>query len=314
MIELKLREPKLKEYVQIKILRHNERPLPYLTDPLTHIWDRTRNIVPGATYVADIKGELVGVAGYAIAETDHELGLMGIIIKPEYQRRGGGGYIYKRLCEKLYTLKARRILTMIYDNQLAGLRFAVQRGFQEIGRSIIGQLDMATINMEVWPDPEKMIADQNLRFTTLNRFPRRGLAERLLPIWNRTRPDQPQYWPYVPFNVSRLEREVLDSEAIVWEHSIVIITPENRIVGLTLNLQETENRLFTFYTGIDPDFRGRKLGFALKLKLIMQAQAHDIDFLAAENEVSNRMMWRINKQLGFCRLRELIVYQKTLET
>ncbi|MFN8459206.1 MAG: GNAT family N-acetyltransferase [Anaerolineae bacterium] len=185
-------------------------------------------------------------------------------------------------------------------------------GFKEIGRIIYSQLDVATVDLGIWDDPEALVARQNLRFTSLNHFPQRGLAERLLPIWNRTRPDQPQHWPYVPFSARRLEREILASKAIAWEHSWVIVTAEQRVVGLNLNIHTAANGLFTFFTGVDPDFRRQKLGLALKLKLISHAQAHGIEVLAAENEASNIAMGRINQRLGFCGLSELVVYQKIM--
>jgi ribosomal protein S18 acetylase RimI-like enzyme len=105
----------------------------------------------------------------------------------------------------------------------------------------------------------------------------------------------------------------LGSDAIAWQHSFGLVTSDHRIVGLNLNIQNGENALFTFFTGVDPDFRQQKLGLALKLKLIAHAQAQGIDVLAAENETSNVAMWRINQRLGFCRLLEWGVYQKTLE-
>ena len=313
MIQLKIRTLELKEYKQIEVLRQNEKPLPYLTDAFTHIWDLAYDIVPRAMLAVEVGGELVGTAGYAMAEADPELCFMGLIIKPEYRRKGLGRQVYDMLIDKVRTRKARRVLTIVNTNQVAGLQFVAQLGFKEIGRTIYCQLDdVATVDMGAWDDPEKMVASQNLRFTTLNHFPRQGLAERLLPIWSRTRPDQPQHWPYIPFSARRFQREILESEAIAWQHSFVLVTGENRIVGLNLNIHEAENRLFTFYTGVDPDFRRQKLGIALKLKLIAHAQAQGIAVLAAENEASNVAMWRINKRLGFRRLLEWVVYQKTL--
>jgi GNAT superfamily N-acetyltransferase len=312
MTQLKLRTVTLKDYKQIDALRENEKPVPFLTDAFTHIWDLTYDIVPRAMLAVEVGSELAGIAGYAMAETDPDLWFMGLIIKPEYRRQGLGRQVYGMLLDKLRPRSARRILTMINTHQRAGRQFLARCGFEEIGRTIYGQLDVAKADTGAWDDPEKIVACQNLHFTTLNRFPRQGLAERLLPIWNRTRPDQPQCWPYVPFSLRRLERKIMESEIIAWQHSFVLVTAEQRIVGLNLNIHDAENRLFTFFTGVDPDFRRRKLGLAFKLKLIAHAQAQGIDLLAAENEAGQAAMWRINQRLGFCRLLELVVYQKML--
>lgn len=309
----KIRTLELKEYKQFELLRQNEKPWPYLTDAFTHIWDLAYEIVPRAMLSVEVDNEWAGCAGYALAETDPDLAFMGLIIKPEYRRKGLGQQVYAQLIERLQARKIRRVLTMVNTQQETGLQFAARCGFQEIGRTVYSELDAAAADIGSWDDPEQIVARQNLRFTTLNRFPRRGLADRLLPIWNRTRPDQPQYWTYVPISANRLEREVFEPEAIVWEHSFAIVTAENHIVGLTLNIHTAANRLFTFYTAVDPDFRRQKLGLALKLKLIDHAQAQGLAGLAAENDAGNAAMWRINQQLGFCRLLETVVYQKMLD-
>ncbi|MDQ2997405.1 MAG: GNAT family N-acetyltransferase, partial [Chloroflexota bacterium] len=139
-----------------------------------------------------------------------------------------------------------------------------------------------------------------------------GLAERLLVIWNRTRPDQPQYWPYVPYYARRLEREMLEPAEVALPDSFVVVTSDNQIVALALNAHVADNRLCTIYLGVDPNFRRRKLATLLKLKLIAHAQMHEIAFLVAENEVSNTVMHNINRRLGYRHVLDTLVYQKTL--
>ncbi|MCB0196070.1 MAG: GNAT family N-acetyltransferase [Anaerolineae bacterium] len=313
MTAQKVRTLELKDYKQFERLRQNETPWPYVTDAFTQIWDLAYEIVPRAMLTVEWENAWAGGAGYALAETDPHLAFIGIIIKPEYRRRGLGQEAYTKLIDRLRTRKIGRVLTIVNTRQESGHDFVTQRDFHEIGRSIYCELNTATAAVGVLGDAEQLVADQDLRFTTLNRFPQRGLADRLLPIWNRTRPDQPQHWPYVPVSAHRFEREILAPEAISWEHSFVIVTPANDIVGLSLNIPTAENRLFTFYTGIDPDFRGKKLGLALKLKLIEHAQSQGFAGLAAENDADNAAMWRINKQLGFISVLEMVTYQKLLE-
>jgi L-amino acid N-acyltransferase YncA len=312
MSQIKIRNLAPKDYGQVADLRRNDKAFPYLQDIFTHIWDSPYLYVPRDMWAVEFGGEMVGCAGYALAETDSHLGLLGLIIKPEYRQQGVGEYVYEALMAKLHAQKVQRVLSMVYDQQKAGLHFMNQRGFREVGRTIVAQLDLAAINDKDWIASEEIIARQNLHFTTLNHFPRFGLVDRLLPIWNRTRPDQPQYWPYNPYNARRLAHEILDSELLVLEYCYVIVTAENQIVAINLNIHDDESRLFTIYTGVDPSFRGQKLGYALKLKLLNQARKHGFKFLVAENEGKNLAMWRINEQLGFSRLQELVIVENVL--
>ncbi|MCB0212271.1 MAG: GNAT family N-acetyltransferase [Anaerolineae bacterium] len=313
MTALNVRTLELKEYKHFERLRQNETPWPYVTDAFTYIWDLAYEIVPRAMLTVEFENQWAGSAGYALVENDPDLAFLGIMIKPEYRRQGLGQEAYTKLIDRLRTRKIRRVLTIVNTWQEAGHEFVTQHDFHEIGRTIYCELDTTAVDLGAWANPDEIVTGQNLRFSTLNRFPRRGLADRLLPIWNRTRPDQPQHWPYVPVSANRFEREVLAPEAISWEHSFALITAENQIVGLNLNIPTAENQLFTFYTGIDPDFRGKKLGLALKLKLIEHAQSQGFAGLAAENDAGNTAMWRINNQLGFMSILEMVTYQKLLE-
>ena len=276
-----------------------------------HFWSPALVAAPKAVLAVEVAGQVVGSAGYTMAEAAPELWLIGIVIWPAYRRRGIGAFVYSSLVEQLRRRGAQRLLANVYTNQLDGLRFVAQRGFREIGSSLNYQLNVAAADSS-WGDPDAIVADQGLRFATLDHFPRHGLAERLLPLWNRTRPDQPQYWPYVSYAAQRFEREMLEPAEVALAHSFVIVASDHHIVALALNAFVANNRLCTIYLGVDPEFRRRRLATALKLKLIAHAQLHGIDFLAAENDAGNTAMRDINRRLGYHHLPDLVVYQKTL--
>jgi GNAT superfamily N-acetyltransferase len=282
-----------------------------MLDSFTYIWNPPPDPTPGDIVAVEVAGELVGCAAYRMAEGAPDLWLIGIAILPAYRRRGIGAQVYGHLAADLRRLGARRLLTDVACAQQTGLRFVARQGFAEIGGVITYQLDIAAASKS-WGDPEQLAAAQGLRLASLERFPRRSLAERLLPLWNRTRPDQPQHWPYVPYYASRLEQEMLEPEAVALPHSFVIVTPSNQIVALALSAKLTDACLATIYLAVDPDFRGRRLATALKQKLIAHAQEHAIATLVAANDRRNRAMRAINERLGYRHLAERLVYQQIL--
>jgi mycothiol synthase len=313
MSNIAIRPLQPKEHTLVEQLCNNEKLFPYLPDAFMYFWSPALVATPKAVWAIEVAGQLIGSAGYAMAEAAPELWLIGIVIQPAYRRRGIGSFVYCSLVEAARQQGAQRLLANVYTNQLDGLRFVAQRGFREIGSSLNYQLNVAAADSSNWDDPDAIIAEQGLRFDTLDHFPRQGLAERLLPLWNRTRPDQPQYWPYVHYSAQRLEREMLEPAEVSLAHSLVIVAPKHQIVALALNAAVADKRLCTIYLGVDPDFRRRKLATALKLKLITHAQSHGIDFLAAENAASNTAMRDINRRLGYHHLPDLVVYQTMLE-
>jgi ribosomal protein S18 acetylase RimI-like enzyme len=312
MITIRSLEPR--EYRRATELRNSEKPFPYLPDAFSHIWDLSLELTPRALWAIEVGGDFAAVAGYALSESDPKLGLIGLIVRPEYRRCGIGAYVYTAMVEKLRARGVQCLLTRIYAKQLAGQRFVAQRGFRAVGSSIICRLDVAAADLTAWDDPAAMLARQGLRFASLDHFPRQHLADRLLPLWNRTRPDQPQAWPYIPYRAQRLEREMLEPAEMALAHSFVVVDADQRFVALTLNAYAPDSGLFTVYSAVDPDFRRRKLATALKLKLLTSAQRHQIDFLIVENETSNTAMRRINHQLGYRPLLNLVMYRQSLVT
>ncbi len=312
-----------KEYQQAIQLLDDEKQFAYLPDAFTPLWSVTPDGVPRVLWAIRREGEFVGAAGYAHAETDRRLGSIGLIVARAYRRQGIGSQVLAAMLDTLRKHGVQRVLSKVYADQVASLHFLTQRGFSPSGGSILCQLEVASAQVSKFDDPETIVGRQGFRFARLDQFPRWGLAERLLPIWNRTRPDQPQDWPYQPYSAARLEQEMFESGELALQHSYAIVTATQQIVALTLNIcttnvdaatGQTTRHLFTVYSAVDPDFRQQKLATALKLKLITQAQVQGIDLLSAENDPRNIAMWHINCSLGYCRLTDLVTYQKIERT
>ena len=306
-----------KEYDWVNALLNQEKPFPHLSDAFTPLLSQTPDGLPKALWSITVAGEWVGCAGYVLAETDRRLAWIGLLITPAYRRQGIGQQVYAALLAALQQRNVQRLSTKVYTHQVGGLAFLARRGFCETGVSYQHQLHVATAPRTEWGDPDALVAAQGLHFTTLNRLPQAGLAARLLPLWNRTRPDQPQDWPYAPYSLRRFEQEMVEPDALALEHSYALVTANQQIVGVTLNtlapvIQAGGQCLFTVYSAVDPDYRRRGLATALKVKLIAHAQAHNISFLAAENDARNSAMCRINQRLGYRRLADLSTYSKTV--
>jgi RimJ/RimL family protein N-acetyltransferase len=298
----------------ISDLCNEYKPFVFLSDAFTPFWQPTPSSWPKDVWAVELEGQLVAGAGYLMAEAAPQLYQVGLVVAPAYQGHGIGSLLCERLCELLRTRGARRLLTRVYAQQHVSQRFLVQHGFRPIGSSRFYQLEVgsAQAHSDV-RDDQAWLAQAGLRFATLERFPRQGLAERLLALWNSTRPDQPQCWPFVPYSAQRFEREMLEPPEVALAHSLALVGPANRIVGLALNAWLDAGHLSTIYLGIEPAFRRRGLATALKHRLIAHAQEQGIELLIAENDARNRPMHSINTRLGYRPLAELLVYEKLLE-
>ena len=316
-MDIKIRTLQSKEYARVTKLLDGEKCFAYLPDAFTPLWGLTPDGIPKALWAIERAGEFIGAAGYVIAETERTLACIGLIIAPAYRQQGIGNQVYAALLDALRRRGVTQVLTQVYAGQVIVEHFLVHRGFAASSVSIQYLLAVAHAPLAAWGNPDAIVANQGLRFATLDRFPRARLADRLLPLWNRTRPDQPQAWPFAPYTAQRLGRELLEADEVALSHSYAIMRADNQVVALNLNIQDEPMRaarqLFTVYSAVDPAFRRHKLATALKLKLIAHAQTHEIAFLAAENDARNQGMWQINERLGYQRVADLVSYRKMLD-
>jgi GNAT superfamily N-acetyltransferase len=308
MSSIKLISLKNQDYKYILDTKNNNQLFAYLPNMFSFFLRPALAGVPQTLWGIEYNGLLVGSAGYCMAEGEPELWLVGIMIWPAYRRQGFGTQVYNHLLATLRPKGAHRLLTSVYSNQVAGQRFLQGHGWQPCSSSIHYQLDLATAELHQDENADLLLANQGLRWITLEQLPRRGLAARLLPIWNLTRPDQPQPWPYVPYYAERFEREILEPAELALAHSLAIVGQNNQIVALNLQSYAAADHLYTTYLGVDPDYRGRGLAKALKQKLLVHARRHSIALLSTDNDACHRTMRRINEQLGYQPIVELVTY------
>jgi GNAT superfamily N-acetyltransferase len=299
------------EYRRVLALGGDDAALAELPAPLRYTWRPPLAGLPGDVLALELAGELVGYAGYAVAEGAPERWSFTLLVLPAFRRRGIGGHALGALGEELRPRGGARLFTLVYANQSENMRFLLQRGFHAIGRSISCQLDLAAAPTSL-DDPEAIVAGQGLRLTPLDRLPRHSLAERLLPLWNSTRPDQPQAWPFVPYSARRLAQEMLEPDAVALPFSYAVLTPQNEAVALALSANVGAGQLGTTYLAVDPGMRRRGLALALKLRLIADARAAHYVALFAENETHNAAMRALNRRLGYRDLLELVVVEREL--
>lgn len=320
------------EYRRLSELCAREKRLAHLPDCFMPVLQTAGCGLPGDGWALERDGALVGYAGYVMAEAAPELWRIGVLVLPEQRRRGIGGEALRLLAERLRRRGARRLLAGVYSDQRAGLGWLASHGSREVARShqlqldlaeadgggrqdeVVGalKLDLAAADRSDRQGLDELLLGQGLHLMRLDQFPRHGLAERLLPIWNRTRPDQPQLWPFVPYDARRLGREMLEPDELALPFSYVVVAEPRQIVALALNAYAGDAGLCTVYLAIDADFRGRGLAIALKRRLIADARAGGIGRLYAENDRRSGAMLAINRRLGYRHFLDLLVYERTL--
>lgn len=307
--KIKIRHLQIGDYATLDKLLNAEKQLTVQRDGFTHILSHHSELMPQVRWGVWLDERLVGFAGYVFAETDPELAIISLIIAPVFRRQGLASKIFSQLIAEAEKRGACRFLTDIFQTQTGGLQFALQNQFVAVGSSRTYILDLTTAEMTEEQDAELQAWVQGFRLTSLDHLPEKGLAERLLPIWNETRKDQPQPWPFAPYSRRRFEQEILLLSEIALHYSFVITNAEKEIVALHLSIFAEEKHLFSFYSAVGRAYRGRGLATTLKRKLIETARADGVLFVSAENDTNNSAMCHINEKLGYKSISTLITHE-----
>ncbi len=236
-----------------------------------------------------------------------------IAVHPMWQRRGIGGLLYDRVLEELRPHEPRQLRTWAQDTMTDTIAFLQQRGFRELHRSWESRLDLRTFDLarfaKYWDLPP------GIEVVTL----REGLArdpECVRAVYEmdcEIAPDVPRVDPFTPasFDMWR-EHEVAGPRAM--PEAYFLAKDGDRYVGRS-NLERNETLhdvLYTGFTAVRREYRGRGIAFALKLRAIDYANRHRYREIRTWNSSLNAPMLGINVTLGFVRQPAWITFGKDL--
>ena len=223
----------------------------------------------------------------------------GLGVAKGHQHRGIGGALYEKALEFARQRGLNRAMTYVrlFEPDEPAMRFLEKRGFAEIDHDIPIKLDLTAFDASHFARPTsdgiRLISMDEAGDTEANRRKLHVLAGSLLPDIP-TNDVHPEFPPFEEF-VKDFSRPEYDPNAL-----ILAETEAGEWVGLTqFGFQENTNIGWTFFTGVLPDYRGKGLALALKLRAIEAAQARGCPLLTTENHEDNAPMRAINKKLGF---------------
>ncbi len=224
---------------------------------------------------------------------------LGLWVARERQRRGIGAALYEKALEFARARGLNRLTTYVrlFEPDEPAVRFLEKRGFVEVDRDVPVKLDLTMFDPAQFtspaPDGVRFLSYAEAGDTEANRRRLYALThalERDIPT-NDVLPESP---PFEEFSKD-FDRPEWDSNALALAE-----TAAGEWVGLTqLGFQENTNIAWTFLTGVLPDYRGKGIALALKLRAIQAALRRGCPLITTENHEDNAPMRAINRKLGF---------------
>jgi GNAT superfamily N-acetyltransferase len=258
---------------------------------------------PLTRYLAESHGTPIGYAYWFEVDWAPPARRYWCVIRvlPGYTRRGVGGQLYERLLADLRQRGGRAALLEL-DDTLAALRPALERrGFRETLHSWAFTLDPRACDLAPFAAADRRLG--GLVITTL--AAELALGADWLPPLHRLYTAVASEVP-IPIHPHRepspawLAQQALDLPASLPD-AFFIVRDGPRYAGMSYLHRDTNmpGRLLQRLTAIHPDYRGRGVALALKLRTIEYAKRHNAHEIVTAVESNNPRMLALNAKLGF---------------
>jgi GNAT superfamily N-acetyltransferase len=307
--DLDLREPTEADHEAIAAHRNRSYPWDVPMDATTVAWSigRADPDRPKAFLLGHRAGELVG-AGY-VRGVPGQPGLLGeVYVGPDHRRLGIGSTIFAALLERIGPTDLS-LWSYASESDAGGMGFAAHFGFVERDRAFESGLDLATFDADAHADALQAAVARGLRMST---FAAEDGAEMRQHIYALTQVLERD----VPTVVERQEMtyEEWAAFAIGGPHArldlFVLALEGDQPVALSSVLGLPGGFAYNAMTGVHRDYRGMKLGLAVKVEALRRAQAAGFTHVRTDNHQRNAPMLVINERLGYRRLPAVIELER----
>lgn len=280
-------------------LREDEEKIPpgqlhYNEDGVLMGWDRPKWVV---------ENDQSEVVAYSIAWrapwTEPGTLHLTLVVHPDNRGNGIGKALYEAVHEWALQVKASRLIVYIRETDGRSVAFAEHHGFVKERHMFESVLELASFDggklYESINDAEK----KGIRFVTLADEPGEASERKLYELYKATHKDIPGNNESFPW-FEEWKKWNIDGSGVrpEWIH---IAKDGDRYIGVvTLERNEQTKAMYHEYTGVLPEYRGRRIALALKMLAVRTALACGVPYLRTHNDSMNVPMLRINRDLiGF---------------
>lgn len=219
-------------------------------------------------------------------------------VHPDYREQGIGQSILTHIENWAKEHQASVLSSIVMDWIGGSLSFAEKRGFSLDAHVFDLELSLSQFDPAKYVGTVKLVQNNGIQFITLADLPGEESERKLYDLCVETSQDNPgQYGSLPPFAQWREEFFPHDISRSDW--TFIAIDGE-RFVGVS-QLFSTENagEIYTNYTGVRKEYRGRGIAKALKLLSINAAIQEGAHTMTTDSEENNGPMQHINRSLGY---------------
>jgi GNAT superfamily N-acetyltransferase len=228
-----------------------------------------------------------------------------------------GSALFERLLAELHNWNAKLVRTETGDSRPEAIAFLEHRGFHEWRRRWTSVLDVTHAQTSSLQEADRRAKSGGISITSYEATQVRRGEALARDVWqledvifraDRDDAQEGEGMALDTFVATELECPGTLPDAHFLAYS------GNQLVGVSRLVCEADRAaaLHQSFTGTHPEFRGRGIAQALKLRTIEYAREHGFAEIHTSNDSTNDPMLHINHRIGFRRGPAIIVFERQL--
>jgi GNAT superfamily N-acetyltransferase len=219
-------------------------------------------------------------------------------VHPDFRGQGVGSMVLTHIENWAIEQAASVLLSILMDWIDTSLPFVQKRGFSLDAHVFDLELNLKQFDSTKYADSVEEMTKSGIQVVTLDDLPEEESLHHLYDLCVETSKDNPgQYDSLPPYEQWLKEFLPKDSSRSDW---VFIAIDGKRLVGVTQLFKTDDERvIYTNYTGVLKEYRGRGIAKALKLKSIDVAEQAGAHTMTTDSEETNGPMQHINRSLGY---------------
>jgi GNAT superfamily N-acetyltransferase len=289
------------DYEGLSRLMSTFRPEPFSVDELIKT-DKDRQeggFIERHVAVSDAE-EIVGYGGIERAAHWKEGSFyIWVLVREDHRQQAIGSQIATLIMERAKKAGAAELVSDLKDNDTVSLHFAEKHGFTKRNYIFESVIDLSTFDLTPF---ETLLSEMTAQGVEIKSLSEIGSTEanqhRLYEVNFAVVKDIPgstdEYLSWEDFQMKVIGSEWFDPE------TQLLAFVDGVPAGIhALRYKDDTNSMYNLVTGVLPDYRGRRIAQALKLKGILLAKERGAAYIRTQNHADNASMLAVNKKLGF---------------
>lgn len=246
--------------------------------------------------VFTVNNEVVGMAQllHATGMTPQGFLSQTIIVDAAHRGRGYGQMLDEALALWMQEEQPIGLQTTVRDNNPEARAWAERRGFMLKSHQFESVLDLTSFPLETIDTGIRASEAHGITFRTFEHFSLEDDMERLYQIVKQLSGDTPDSQGALDFPFETFAAMVRRMDP----RNIFIAMAGEEIAGITC-LVSQGNEMYTLFTGVVKEYRGKGIAYTLKLLSIRFAHASGVKQLRTNNHSTNAPMLAVNRKLGY---------------